>query len=232
MGPAPATVAVSPREPAPPEAAPPAGATSAPTTSDGLPIPAEAGIHMLAGNGAGGEKTLVQLEPTVYSQGKTGGWLASAVTAGIAKTKYKAVLRNPHAAIRVSDPTPTFYFNFEQTSAGLSNNSGFFTATTSPNEFTLLHLDGKKESRETVVGSGNAFGQQSGTDTKKVIAFTFTKLRPGSYRVVLDSALDPGEYCFFTSNPSMGPAMAGSQSANRVFDFSIVEGGGAAQPTQ
>ena len=68
---------------------------------------------------------------------------------------------------------------------------------------------------------GNAFGASSGTDQKANTGFSFTKLRPGVYKVVPDAALAPGEYCFLSST-GMGAFGAGSAGATRLFDFSVV----------
>jgi hypothetical protein len=46
------------------------------------------------------------------------------MTYGIAKVKWKAVVRNPRANVRVSDPSAVFYFYFEETNAGLSHGGG------------------------------------------------------------------------------------------------------------
>ena len=180
--------------------------------------PHEAGIYIYyAGAPAGSKMTM--LEPNVYSQGKTGGVFASAMTYGIAKMKMKAVLRGAHANARVQDSQPIFYFYFEQTSAGLSNASGIFGGTTTPNEYTLLKFDVKGDSRETVMGSMNAFGASGGTDNKGVTAFTYTKLRPGVYKVVLNGALDPGEYGFISTGGSVAVGPMGGTTNSRVFDF-------------
>jgi len=45
-----------------------------------------------------------------------------------------------------------FYFYFEESNAGLSHAS--FGGTTTPNQFTLLKFDEKKDSRETVGDAG------------------------------------------------------------------------------
>jgi hypothetical protein len=176
----------------------------------------DAGIYMFAKSRDGLQ--MLMLEPTVYSQGKTGGMFASAVTYGIAKVKWKAVVRGAHANVRSSDDKMMFYFYFEEANAGLSHAS--FGGTTTPNEFTLLRFDEKKETRETVVMKGNAFGASSGTDDKANIAFTFTKIRPGVYRVVPNAPLKPGEYCFLTSS-GVGTFGAGSAGASRLFDFAV-----------
>jgi hypothetical protein len=77
---------------------------------------------------------LVILEPTVYSLGQSGGLFKSAMTYGIAKMKWKAVVRGAHANVRSSDSKMVFYFFFEESNAGLSHAS--FGGPTTPNEFT------------------------------------------------------------------------------------------------
>jgi len=161
---------------------------------------------------------LVMLEPTVYSQGKSGGVFKSAMTYGIAKMKWKAVVRGAHANVKSGDSGIAFYFYFEEANAGLSHPA--FGGTTTPNEFTLLKFDVRKDERETVVSKANAFGASSGTDEKANIAFTFSKVRPGVYRVVPNASLKPGEYCFLSSS-GFGTFGAGAAGATRLFDFGI-----------
>jgi hypothetical protein len=202
------------------QAEPIASTASAGTNPDDPTAAHEAGIYIYNPNAPAGSK-MSMLEPSVYSQGKTGGIFASAMTYGIAKIKMKAVLRGAHANARVSDPQPVFYFYFEEQSAGLSQSSTPFGGTSTPNEYTLLKFDVKGETRETLVGSMNAYGGSGGTDDKAVTTFTYTKLRPGVYKVVLNAALQPGEYGFISTagqgvvSPYAGMATSGS----RVFDF-------------
>ena len=179
--------------------------------------PHDPGIYMYAETKDG--LHMVILEPTVYSQGKSGGLFKSAITYGIAKMKWKAVVRGAHANVRNSDSKMAFYFYFEESNAGLSHAS--FGGTTTPNEFTLLKFDEKNDSRETVVMQANAFGASSGTDEKATIAFDFTKLRPGVYKVVPKTPLKPGEYCFLSSS-GIGAYGAGSAGASRLFDFAVL----------
>jgi hypothetical protein len=177
--------------------------------------PHEAGIYLYTKTATGAQMTL--LEPTVYTQGKSGGYLASAMTYGIAKMKWKAVVRGAQAQVRCTDPSATFYFYFEKTSAGLSHAS---YGTSTPNEFTILRFDVKGDSRETLVMTANAFGTSSGSDDKKTIAFDFVKLRPGVYKVTPKAPLTPGEYGIIGS--SHGNAFAGgAATASHVFDFGV-----------
>jgi hypothetical protein len=177
------------------------------------------GIYMYAKSQNGFQMTM--LEPTVYSEGKSGGVFKSAMTYGIAKVKWKAVVRGAHANVQSSDPSMSFYFYFEDSNPGLSHAS--FGGTTTPNEFTLLKFDSKKDSRETVVMKVNAFGASSGTDEKANADFTFTKLRPGVYKVVPKTPLSPGEYCFLSASMGVGGFGAGAAGANRLFDFAVTQ---------
>lgn len=201
---------------------PAASTASAGTNPDDPAAAHEAGIYIYNENAPAGSK-MTMLEPSVYTQGKTGGMFASAMTYGIAKIKTKAVLRGAHANARVQDPQPVFYFYFEEQSAGLSHASTPFGGTSTPNEYTLLKFEVKGETRETVVGQANVFGASGGTDDKAVTNFTYTKLRPGVYKVVLNAALQPGEYGFMSSAgggvvaaPYGGAVATGS---SRIFDF-------------
>lgn len=196
----------------------PQGAVPPAATDPNDPIaPHDPGIYILYSDGR--ERKMTMLEPTVYSQGKTGGMFASAMTYGIAKIKLKAVVRDAHANIRISDPSAVFYFYFEEKGAGLSHAS--FGGTSTPNEFTLLKFDVKKNSRETAVMKMNAFGASSGTDDKANIPFTFVKLRPGVYKVTAKAPLAAGEYCFLSAEGG-GALAPGAAQANRLFDFGVV----------
>ena len=202
----------------------PAASVAAPGQAAGNPddptAAHEAGIYIYIDSAPAGSK-MTMLEPSVYSQGKTGGVYASAMTYGIAKMKIKAVLRGAHANARVSDPQPVFYFYFEEQGAGLSHASAPFGGTSTPNEYTLLKFDIKGETRETVVGKANAFGASGGTDDKAITNFTYTKLRPGVYKVMLNAALQPGEYGFISSAGQgiVSPYAGVATSSSRVFDF-------------
>ena len=177
--------------------------------------PHESGIYVYTETASG--KKMILLEPTVYTQGKSGGTFAMAMTYGIAKAKWKAVVRNPRANIRFSDAAAVFYFYFEEKSAGLSH-AGFGTST--PNEFTLLRFEVKGDTRETVVMKMNAFGASSGTEDKANVPFTSTKMAPGVYKVVTNARLRPGEYAFISAGAT-GALAPGAASANRLFDFGV-----------
>lgn len=189
------------------------------TDPDDPNAPHEAGIYFYIASSKGPKMT--ELEPSDYSQGKTGGMFASAMTYGIAKAKTKAVLRGAHANARGSDPNAVFYFYFELQAAGLSQASSPFGGTSTPNEYTLLKFDMKSDTRETVIGKFNAYGASGGVDDKAVVPFTYEKLRPGVYKVTPKSPLVTGEYGFISTGGTVvaGPYAASTNS--RVFDFGV-----------
>jgi hypothetical protein len=188
------------------------GAGDATKTDPNDPTSAhEAGIYLYQET-RNGEKLMTQLEPATSKQTKSGGFLASAVTYGIAKIKFKASLSGASAPLQVPVARPVFYFYFEVKNAGLSTNSYY---ATSPNEFVLVKFDQKANSREVTVSQANAFGAQSGTMDKAARAFTVEKLSPGVYRVMPQQDLAEGEYGFYNGSGAQGASVA------KIFDFSI-----------
>jgi hypothetical protein len=160
----------------------------------------EAGIYLYQERD--GQKNMFQLEPAVFKQTKTGGFLASAVTYGIAKIKFKASLSGQNASLQIDRPRPVFYFYFEVKSSGLSRSSYY---ATSPNEFVLVQLDAKSNTREVTVSKANAFGAQSGTMDKASRVFSFEKIAPGVYKVTPQADLADGEYGFYNA-AGVGPS--------------------------
>jgi len=170
----------------------------------------EAGIYLY--QETRGEKRMIQLEPSVSKQTKSGGFLASAVTYGIAKIKFKASLAGAAAPLQIATPRPVFYFYFEIKNSGLSTNTHY---ATSPSEFSLVKFDQKSNSREVTVSQANAFGAQSGTMDKAARGFNVEKLAPGVYRVTPQQDLAEGEYGFYNAAGAQGASSA------KIFDFSI-----------
>lgn len=183
--------------------------------------PHEAGVYVL--KESEGRQQLIQLEASVYSQSKSGGFFKSAMTYGIAKIKSKAVLAGDHAQAQFDMARPTFYFYFEVTNSGLSNSGNVWQgASSSPNEFVLVKTEVKKNSRELVVGQMNAFGAQSGALDKYLQAFDYEKIAPGIYKVTPKANLTDGEYCFFYGGSAAMPTYGmGSVGSPKVFDFGI-----------
>jgi hypothetical protein len=179
--------------------------------------PHDSGIYMYVEKN--NVKRMNGLERASYQGQKTGGIWGYALTGGIMKAKIKAVIPGPRASIRTGEQRPTFYFYFEEKSAGLGK-SGFGGQTVSnPNQFSLLKLEVKKDNRETVTGKVGMASASSGTDEKAMVAFRSERLRPGVYPVIPTANLEPGEYCFLAS--AAGAPGAGAAAAIDIFDFGV-----------
>jgi hypothetical protein len=75
--------------------------------------------------------------------------------------------------------------------------------------------------REAVIGERAAFGSSVGTEHNETSEFTFTKIRPGLYRVELVQALVTGEYAFVPVSYLATPANSDLKvpDSGKVFDF-------------
>lgn len=167
----------------------------------------EAGIWMY--EEAAGKKQMTQLEPSVYSQKKTGAGLFIQFGETV---KNKAVVASAHAGIVTTNRQPTFYFYFEHTKAGLSDTHH---GATSANEYILTQfdVDEKDNQRKLVMGSLNAYsGGESGAEGRSVRSFGFKKLAPGIYQVSPKEPLANGEYGFY---------YGGNTGSGKVFDFGV-----------
>jgi hypothetical protein len=170
----------------------------------------EAGIYLYQEQD--GQKKMIQLEPSISKQTKSGGFFASAMTYGIAKIKFKAALAGANASLQLATPRPVFYFYFEVKSAGLSSSSYY---ATNPNEFVLVQFNAKSNAREVTVSQANAFGAQSGAMDKSSRGFNYEKIAPGVYKVTPQIDLADGEYGFYNA------AGAGPSGGAKIFDFGI-----------
>ena len=178
-------------------------------------VPHAPGIYVLDARGSG---RMVRIDPTVSNQLKTSNLWGYAFSYGISPLKMKAVIPNASARVRASSRRPVFYFYFNQNSplAGITEFSAGFAATaTSPNEFSLIRFDRKKDRREASVASVNIGGLKSGISDKARVQFTYEDIAPGVFKVTPNADLTPGEYGFMYS---IG-AQAGSTA--RIFDFSV-----------
>lgn len=184
----------------------------APTPDPADPAsPRESGIYIDKGTG---RPELVLLEPTAFKGGKSGGWLGSAMTMGIKKMKWKAVVQSKSAANRSKNPQPVFFFYFDAKGSSLSYGS---TGASNPTQFVLARMSPSDKGRELVMGEFGALGASSGTREKDTVEFTSVKIAPGIYRVQPQAPIAPGEYCFFRAE---GSASMGAVTGN-LFDFGI-----------
>lgn len=160
---------------------------------------------------------LVELLPTVTTATKTRNALGAHFSYGIAKVKIVSQVPGLDARTQFT-AVPKFYFYFNQQNASFDQQAlGYyaFAQATSPNEFQLARLEEKKESREMIVASANAFTSESGLDARQMRDFSVKEVAQGVYEVELTQALS-GEYCFVYG----GSAPYGG-SQQKVYDFGV-----------
>jgi len=166
-------------------------------------------------------KQIKRVDPTVTSTSKSGGFgtfVAQAYTYGLANSKQRSDLAGKNSRLQLNNSNPFFYFYFEN-NANPKADDWFFATATSPNEFVLVKLDEKKDSREMVVAKGNAYSSSTGISNKIKVDFTYEEVTDGIYKVTLKQPLPKGEYCFLyaSSTPTQ-------YSNNKVWDFGILNG--------
>ncbi len=167
---------------------------------------------------------LREIDPTTYTQGKSGGHFLSSITYGIKSVKSKAVIQGTTSHLRAPAGSPVFYFCFEETETGLSYET---SGATNPSEFLLVEfsVDHKKRHRWFVTGKLNTWvGAQSGAPPKVLRETGYEKLIPGVYRVTPRVILTPGEYGFYYAGsaplPTYGSGVA--SGGKKIFAFSVV----------
>jgi hypothetical protein len=180
---------------------------SAPQDPNDPLAPHDPGIYMMFP--ARERARLVLIERAGPGRRKAGNLFASAMTYGVVKTKMVAEIAGPHAPLRTTDPKPEFYLYFPPV-----GNLGAADSISSPEQFTLLALDDKKDHRETTILRSGITGSSFGSDEKMTVRFSVEKIRPYAYRVDPDVELKPGEYAFVAAT---GVASSGVA----VFDFGV-----------
>jgi hypothetical protein len=165
-------------------------------------------------------KRLARLDPTVVSSNKQGGFgtaVAQHYTSGLVNSNSVSSISGSNARKQLRDPNPVFYFYFDKNKSGLNQTTNWwFMTASSPNEFALVSMRPKKDSREIVIGQSNAYGSSMGINEKQKVSFDYEEVAENIYKVVMRGSLKPGEYCFmFTgATPSV-------YKNDKVFDFGI-----------
>ncbi len=175
-----------------------------------------AGIYLYDSNNK--EHPVRIVDPTVVSSNKTGGFasgVAQDLTMGISKSKIKSIVSGENSRLQINSTKPIFYFYFDNQTVVNSDN-WFFATASSPNEFACVGLKPKKDRREFIVGSTNAYGASSGIPTKMKIDFQYEKMSDGIYKVTFETPLEPGEYCFMYASDT--PTRF---TNNKIFDFGV-----------
>jgi hypothetical protein len=167
--------------------------------------PHESGIYWLAKQATASR--IVRVEATSYPGQKAKPGFGSATV--------KAVVPPPHAALRIGDASPEFWFYFDEKSAGLSQTP---SGASKPEDFVLAKMEVKSKDRELVVAKATALGGISnGVRPEDAVPVDVQKVAPGIYKVTPVKPLAAGEYCFLPS----GGAGAFVGYGGRVYDFGI-----------
>lgn len=183
-----------------------------PTMSTDSPdpmIPHPSGIYLA------GVDRMVRIESTTTRQARTSGMLGAILTSGLSGMRIKAGVNGAKANISTNDPNPVFYFYFDQAAQGLGAAGG---AVTSPQEFSLINFEIKKDKREAVIGSVGLGGTKAGLRDKDQHEFEVTQIKPGVYKVAPTLPLKAGEYGFIA-----GGVGSGANATFRVFDFTVAK---------
>jgi hypothetical protein len=138
----------------------------------------------------------------------------------------KYEITGPRAVVRTKDPKPTFYFYFEDKSAGLGKSMFSNTDVSTPTQFQLERFATNKKERLLAAGKFGIFVGVS--DGQKPISFTTERIRPGLYKITVDQPLKPGEYVLAAPPPNgaIGPLNNSNTDPNTapkpdLFDFAI-----------
>jgi hypothetical protein len=169
------------------------------------------GIYLVVGTGA--ERKLVPLEPCEFNP-KVNGMIMINI---------EAVADGPEAKIQTLNTQPEFYFYFDNSSA--SRNPISLGSAVSPSDFALFHFTVKGGKRDALVmkQTMTAFNPSD----RDHIAYNFSRIGPGAYKVTLPSPLKPGEYGFLSYVDRMAgmslahPASSNANSSSWIFDFGV-----------
>lgn len=161
----------------------------------------------------------LEIDGSNITSSKSGGLGESILRnsiSGLFNAKERVTLGGVHSAIAVNCDTPVFLFVIDLAQKGFNNNTSYLGKVSSPNDFFLVKLKEKKDSREIVVGKSNNVSSSQGIDDKQKIAFKYQKIKKGFYKVVTESKLEKGEYCFMFASASLYEGVV-----RKVFDFSV-----------
>ena len=164
-----------------------------------------------------GVRKMVQLQPNVSAQNRTGGGFTAAVTPfGLGKMKTKANLPGRTAAMQLSTTSPVFYFYLDSTSGGLNTASGI---PSTPNEFTLVRFNQRSDNREVTISKMNSWGSKGGLSDEYVVPLKAEDLGNGIFKITPAGDLRIGEYGFYLLNSGNSNVNAGIGA--KFFDFGV-----------
>jgi len=175
---------------APKSAAPPGDA------SEDRGLPDEIGVYAQV-------KDQLNPLPVEVVNFKTAGTLGTAFTYGIKKTKIQGTVPGEKSPAQLTLPVTIV----------LRCPDG-----TAPNEYQLIQLELKSDSREYTAGKGNIAGASAGVD-KQAVAINFEKIGRNTYKGTV-ADLKKGEYGFLAPGTIVS---ATSASNGKMYSFGVSE---------
>lgn len=211
------------------KSAPPAAPTPAPGSSAAATAPSvevttdpddpmskhDVGVYLVKMD-HGGQRRMVFVDRAGEAGVKTSNLAGAAFSYGIATAKLKAEIPGSHAPVRATDARPVVYMYFPEMS-GLGSFGGT-EMISSPNQFTLMRLEVKKNRRETQVGKVGLYRSQVGADEKRELLFNSERIRSGMYKITPKEDLKPGEYAFIMATGGAGRATG---TTVVIYDFGV-----------
>lgn len=192
-----------------------ASASAAAPSDPNNPLsPHSPGIYWFENGKTGGEMT--RLEASSYQGSKSSGMFSAGMSMGLKKAKWKARLAGAGAVLRISDPSPVFWFYFPSAGQGFGQ-SGLMASASKPEDYALARMEEHKNDRELVVGQAGMLGNSTGVPPQDIVAVNVQNVSPGIYKVVPSKPLEPGEYCFVPPGGAAAFGMAGGQ----LYDFGV-----------
>lgn len=163
------------------------------------------------------KQTMTLIEYTDCNQSTSG--VGPVLTYGIAPIKTKSSINGKMSNFQIEDDQPIFYFYFDKSTNDARDLYGLKNKSVSPNEYVLVKLSVKQNSRVFITGKTNTLsGNSSGFDVKQLVEFNFEKVKQGIYKVTSKKPLPKGEYCFVDAG---GSTVMGIFMISKVYDFSI-----------
>lgn len=166
------------------------------------------------------KNTLTEVEPTVFSQQKSGSnYWASYWSWGFAKSKKVMSVSGGSANIQFNKTKPVFYFYFDPENKSLNEQSqSWIASASSPNEFLMIKFNTKvKNARAVTTASQNSYESAAGIDDEFKREFKFKKVEKGIYQIYFESDLENGEYGFMYA----GASATNGVTSPKVYDFGV-----------
>lgn len=186
-------------------------AGAAPVATDPNLPPPEVGVFWKDG------ANFVLIQSRTLTEAKVGGRAGAFFTNGMRGEHWDAVVEGPTSQNRLRDRRPVFYF--------------YVADGATASDYVLIKLEKKSDHREFQVGTfGGVTGGKSGVKKDKEIPYKAEHVGIRTYKVMLESDLQPGEYAFFmgtgqqaTMASARGSARSGGSASGRIYDFTIPE---------